>query len=114
MLFCIVGVCGAVYSSVLRHILLPQTLAVSVPAELVRRIVDLRGIGVLDVELFCLHQRVRLDKLEAVNVERCVDNARGSMENHYFHAARYVAEHTPFFAKVCTIAHIEGLLSRCE
>lgn len=75
---------------------------------------DLGGVSILDVELFCLHQRVRLDKLEAVNVERCVDNARGSMENHYFHAARYVAERTPFFAKVCTIAHIEGLLSRCE
>ena len=112
--FFIAGVCGAVYPSVLRHILLPQTLAVSVPAELVRRIVDLRGIGVLDVELFRLHQRVRLDKLETVNVKRCVDNARGSMEDHYFHAVRCVAERTPFFAKVCTIAHIKGLLSRCE
>lgn len=55
-----------------------------------------------------------LDKLKAVNVERCVNSARGGMENHYFHAARYVAERTPFFAKACTIARTKGLLSRCE
>ena len=54
----------------------------------------------MDVELFRLHQRVRPDKLEAVNIKRRVDNAHGSMEDHYFHAAQYVAERTPFFAKV--------------
>jgi hypothetical protein len=39
-----------------------------------------------------------LDKPEAVNIKRGIDECFVSIPGHYYHVGAYAAKHTPFFA----------------
>ena len=92
----IAGICTAVQAGVVCHISLQQTMLVSVPPQLVRNLVDLGWICVVEIELLCLHQRVRLDKAETVNIQGRVTDHIESIACHDYHAFRRLAKHTPF------------------
>ncbi|MEG1875890.1 MAG: hypothetical protein RR185_10035, partial [Angelakisella sp.] len=85
------------------HISLQQSFLIAIISELVRCGSRKVGFIVDNIELLCLHQRVRLQELYAVDIERRKAYPCDRMPAHEKPVSAQVGKGAPFFTEI-TIA----------